>query len=176
MVSIHTGEGSVHMIIIAWHVIIMSILHTCAGLADRPTTEVNRVSRVHLYVFTVEVLNTACPNATGDLETTGNNHIAHPTLWEGTSHPILKFQEIPLVVHLLQVLIHMGVYLSPNVKGPILKIWEIQDQINRPSQSSRNTNYNYDYRELQRQPYGKVWWKIQPEVLTPCISTDPITK
>ena len=50
------------------------------GLTDRPTAEVNRVSRVCLYVSTVGVLNTAHPTATGDLGTTGNNHVAHPTL------------------------------------------------------------------------------------------------
>ena len=53
--------------------------HMCR-LVDRPTTEVNRVSRVHLYVPTVGVLKTTHPAATGDLGTTGNNHIAHPTL------------------------------------------------------------------------------------------------
>ena len=68
------------MITIAQHVIIMIMLHTCAGLTDRPTTKVNRVSRVHLYVSAVEVLSTVHPIATGDLGTTGNNHIAHLTL------------------------------------------------------------------------------------------------
>ena len=68
------------MIIIAQHVIIMIMLHTCAGLTDRPTAKVNRVSRIHLYVSTVEVLSTVCPIAIGDLGTTGNNHVAHPTL------------------------------------------------------------------------------------------------
>ena len=58
----------------------MIMLHTCAGLTDRPTTKVNRVSRVHLYVSTVEVLNTVHPIATGDLGTTGNNHIVYPIL------------------------------------------------------------------------------------------------
>ena len=53
----------------------MIILHTCAGLADRPTTKVNRVSRVHLYVSTVEVSNTVHPIAVGDLGTTGNNNM-----------------------------------------------------------------------------------------------------
>ena len=63
------------MIIIAQHVIIMIMLHTCVGLTDRPTTKVNKASRVHLYVSTVEVLNTAHPVAAGDLGTTGNNHM-----------------------------------------------------------------------------------------------------
>ena len=43
---------------------------------------------------------------------------------------------------------------SPNIKGPILKIWEILDQIT-DLQSSKHTNYNYDYRELQRQPHAR---------------------
>ena len=68
------------MIIIAQHVIIMITLHTCAGLTDRPTTKVYRVSRVHLYVSTVEVSSTVHPIAAGDLGTTGNNHVAHLTL------------------------------------------------------------------------------------------------
>ena len=58
----------------------MIILHTCAGLADRPTTKVNRVSRVHLYVSTVEVSNIFHPVAAEDLGTTGNNHVVHLTL------------------------------------------------------------------------------------------------
>ena len=102
---------------------------TCAGLTDRPTTKVNRISRVHLYVSTVELLSTVHPIATGDLGTTENNHVADVTLWEGTSHLILKFWEMPLVGQLLWVLIHMDDHLSPNFKGSILKIWKIPDQI-----------------------------------------------
>ena len=66
------------MIIIAQCVITMTMLHTCAGFTDRPTTtKVNKVSRVHKYVSTVEVLNTVHPTAAGDLGTTGNNHVVH---------------------------------------------------------------------------------------------------
>ena len=55
------------------------MLHTCAGLADRPpTTKVNRASGDHRYVSTVEALNTVHPTAVGDLGITGNNHMAHP--------------------------------------------------------------------------------------------------
>ena len=46
--SIHTGEGSAHMIIIAQHVIIMIMLHTCVGLTDRPTIKVNRTQFIQL--------------------------------------------------------------------------------------------------------------------------------
>ena len=106
----------------------MIMLHTCAGLTDRPTTKVNRVSKVHLYVSTVEVLNRVHPIAAEDLGTTGNNHIAHLTIWEGTSCPIPKFQEMPLVVQLPWVLIHMDIHLSPSIQGPILKFWVILDQ------------------------------------------------
>ena len=67
------------MIIIVQCVIITTMLHTCAGLADRPpTSKVNRVSRVHRYVSTVEALNTFHPTAVGDLGTIGNNHMVHP--------------------------------------------------------------------------------------------------
>ena len=52
----------------------------CAGLTDRPTTKLNRVRRVHLYVSTVEVSNTVCSIAAGDLGTIGNNHVAHPAI------------------------------------------------------------------------------------------------
>ena len=55
------------------------MLHTCAGLADRPpTTKVNRARGVHRYASTVEVLNTVHPTAVGDLGTIGNNHVVHP--------------------------------------------------------------------------------------------------
>ena len=68
------------MIIIVQHVITMTMLHTCVGLTDRPTTtKVNKVNRVHKYVSTVEVLNTAHTTATGDLGTTGNNDVVHLT-------------------------------------------------------------------------------------------------
>ena len=67
------------MIITVQHVIIMTMLHTCAGLTDRqPTTKVNRVSGVHKYVSTAEALNTVHPTAIGDLGTIGNNHVVHP--------------------------------------------------------------------------------------------------
>ena len=67
------------MIIIAQCVKTMTMLHTCVGPTDRPTTtQVNKISRVHKYVSTVEVLNTVHPTATGDLGTTGNNHVVHP--------------------------------------------------------------------------------------------------
>ena len=49
----------------------------------------------------------------------------------------------------------MGSHLSPNIKGPILKIWEILDQITDIHSLPKNTNYNYDYRELQRQPHAR---------------------
>ena len=40
--NIHTGEGNAHMIIIVQHVKIMTMLHTCVGLTDKPaTTKVN---------------------------------------------------------------------------------------------------------------------------------------
>ena len=66
------------MIIIVPHVIIMTMLHTCAGFTG--TTKVNKVSRVHTSVYTVEALNTVQLTAAGDRETTGNNHVVHPTL------------------------------------------------------------------------------------------------
>ena len=67
------------MIITAQCVITMTMLHTCAGSTDRPTTtQVNKVSRVHKYVSTMEVLNTVHPTAAGDLGTTENNCIVHP--------------------------------------------------------------------------------------------------
>ena len=66
------------MIIIVQCAIIMTMLHTCAGLADRPlTTKVNRVSRVHKYASTVEASNTVHQTAIGDIGTIGNNHIVH---------------------------------------------------------------------------------------------------
>ena len=68
------------MIIIALHVIITTMLHTCAGLTGKATTKVNKVSRVHLSVSTVGVPNTVLPIVIGDFGTTGNNHIVHPTL------------------------------------------------------------------------------------------------
>ena len=67
------------MIIIVQCVIIMTMLHTCAGLTDRlPTTKVNRVSRVHKYVYTAEAFNTVHPTAVGDLGAIGNNHMVRP--------------------------------------------------------------------------------------------------
>ena len=57
----------------------MTMLHTCAGLTDRPpTTKVNRARGVHRYASTVEALNIAHPTAVGDLGTIGNNHVVHP--------------------------------------------------------------------------------------------------
>ena len=67
------------MIIIVQHVKIMTMLHTCAGLIDKPpTTKVNRDRGVHRYVSTVGALNTVHPTAIGDLGTIGNNHMVHP--------------------------------------------------------------------------------------------------
>ena len=67
------------MIISAQHVKTMTMLHTCVGPTDSPTTtQVNKISRVHKYVSTVGVLNAVHPTATGDLETTGNNNVVHP--------------------------------------------------------------------------------------------------
>ena len=66
------------MILIVQHVKIMTMLHTCAGLADElPTTKVNRDRGVHRYVSTAEALNTVHPTAIGDLGTIGNNHVEH---------------------------------------------------------------------------------------------------
>ena len=66
------------MKIIVQHVKIMTMLHTCAKLTDKPpTTKVNRDRGVHRYVSTVEALNTVHPTAVGDLGTIGNNHMVH---------------------------------------------------------------------------------------------------
>ena len=117
------------MTIIAPHVIIMNMLHTCVGFTGTTRKKVNKASRVHSSASTVGASNTVLPTATGDLGTTGNNHMVHPTLSGRTSHPILKFWEMPLVIQLQKVLTHIDIHLSPNFKGPILKIWEIPDQI-----------------------------------------------
>ena len=67
------------MIITAQHVKIMTMLHTCARLTDKPpTTKVNRDRGVHRYASTMEALNTVHPTAVGDLGTIGNNHGVHP--------------------------------------------------------------------------------------------------
>ena len=63
------------MIITVQHVKTMTMLHTCAGLIDKPqTTKVNMARGVHRYV---EALSTAHPTALGDLGTIGNNHMVH---------------------------------------------------------------------------------------------------
>ena len=78
MANIHTGEGNAHMTIIVQHVKIMTMLHTCVGLADKPaTTKVNKAREVHRYTSTVEALNTVHLTAEGDLGTIGNNHMIH---------------------------------------------------------------------------------------------------
>ena len=66
------------MIITVQHAKIMTMLHTCAGLTDRPpTTKFNRARQVHRYASTMEALNTVHPTAIGDLGTIGNNHVVH---------------------------------------------------------------------------------------------------
>ena len=66
------------MIITVQHVKIMTMLHTCAGLIDKPqTTKINMARGVHRYASTLEALNTAHPTAIGDLGTIGNNHMVH---------------------------------------------------------------------------------------------------
>ena len=60
------------MIITVQHAKIMTMLHTCAGLTDRPPT-----TKVHRYASTMEALNTVHPTAIGDLGTIGNNHVVH---------------------------------------------------------------------------------------------------
>ena len=60
---------------------------------------------------------------------------------------------MPLEVHLLQVLTHLDIHFSPIIKGPIPKIQEIWDQIT--DLHSLITNYNYHYRETQRQPQAR---------------------
>ena len=118
----------------------------------------------------------AHPTAAGDLGTTGNNHVAHPTLCEGTSHPIPKFQEMPLVTHHLWVLIHMGVSPQSQYQRSNSEILGNLGPNNRPSQSSRHTNYNFDYRKLQRQPHARFDkrynWRYSPPIypLTPSLN------
>ena len=57
---------------------IMTMLHTCVGLADKPaTTKVNKAREVHRYASTVETLNAVHLTAKGDLGTIGNNHMIH---------------------------------------------------------------------------------------------------
>ena len=66
------------MIIIVQHVKIMTMLHTCVGLTDKPaTTKVNKAREVCRYASTVEALNTVHLTAKGDLGTIGNNHMIH---------------------------------------------------------------------------------------------------
>ena len=66
------------MTIIVQHVKIMTMLHTCVSLADKPaTTKVNKAREVHRYTSTVEALNTVHLTAEGDLGTIGNNHMIH---------------------------------------------------------------------------------------------------
>ena len=78
VVNIHTGEGNAHMTIFVQHVKIMTMLHTCVGLTDKPaTTKVNKARKVPRYPSTVEALNTVHLTAEGDLGTIGNNHMIH---------------------------------------------------------------------------------------------------
>ena len=78
MQHVFTLEKGVPVLTIIVHVKIMTMVHTCAGLIGEPqTTKVNRASRAHRYVYTVDALNTVHPTAVGDLGTTGNNHVVH---------------------------------------------------------------------------------------------------
>ena len=66
------------MTIIVQHVKTMTMLHTCAGLTDKPaTTKANKAREVCRYASTVEALNTVHLTAEGDLGTIGNNHMIH---------------------------------------------------------------------------------------------------
>ena len=78
VVNIHTGEGNAHTIIIVQLVKFMTMLHTCVGLADKPTTtKVNKAREVHRYASTVEALNTVHLTAKEVLGTIENNHMIH---------------------------------------------------------------------------------------------------
>ena len=91
--NIHTGEGNAHMTIIVQHVKIMTMLHTCVGLTDKPaTTKVNKAREVCRYASTVEASNTVHLTAKGDLGTIGNNHMIHLNPWGETNRLILMFQ------------------------------------------------------------------------------------
>ena len=69
VVSIHTGVEVAHMTIYAPHVIVMIMLHTCAG----PQVQ----NLVLLSVFIVAALTTGLEIAPINLGTTGNNQVEH---------------------------------------------------------------------------------------------------
>ena len=131
VVSIHTREGNAHMIIIA-HVITMIMLHTCAGLTDRPTTiKVNKVKQspqICVYCGSTEHSSSNCHRRPWD-----NREQPHSTpefLEERPTGLIPKFWEMLLVGQPLWVPIY-GVHPHsvPISKDPIPKFQEILDLI-----------------------------------------------
>ena len=79
VVNIHTGEGNACMTIIVQHIKIMTMLHTCVGLAQASqqqprSTRPEKSTDMHLLW---RALNTVHLTAEGDLGTIGNNHMIH---------------------------------------------------------------------------------------------------
>ena len=133
----------------------MITLHTCAGLTDRPTTEVNRVSRVHLYVSTV-----------GSIEHSSSN--CHRRPWDNREQPCSTPDSLrrnqPSNSKILGNATGSTSSMGANTHGhPPQSQYQRSNSKNlgnpgpnnRPSQSSRHTNYNFDYKEPQRQPHAR---------------------
>ena len=130
------------------------MLHTYAGPADRPTTtKVNRVSKVQqicVYCGSTEHRSSSCHRRPW-----GNREQPHstPDSLRRDQQANSKILEAPLVGHLLWVPLHWDTHRSSNITGPIPKNLGPNT---KTSPYYRNNNYNYDYRESQRQASFKV--------------------
>ena len=147
--SIHTGEGSAHMIITAQSVKTITMLHTCVGPADRPmTTQVNKISGAHKYVSTVEVLNYSSSNC-------------HRRPWDNREQPCSTADSLRRDQQAnsknLGNTTDRTAFMGANTQAHPPQSWSQRSNSENPrnmgpSNSSshyyRNNNHNYNYREL----------------------------
>ena len=142
------------MIIIVQHVIIMTILHTCAGLTDSPpTTKVNRASRSpQICVY--------C----GSIEHSSSNCCRRP--WDNREQPCstpksLRRDQQANAENLGNAMGRTAP-MSANTQGHPPQPQSQRSNAGTSANTGHNNrssqyyrNYNYDYRESQKQPHTR---------------------
>ena len=123
------------------------MLHTCAGLVDKPqTSKVNMARGVHRYASTVEVLSTAHPTAIGPWD-----NRQQPC---GTPKSLRKDQQAN--PKLLGIDAGKAAPTVANTQGHPPQLQSQRSNTGYDGKSSQYyRNYNYDYRESQRQPHAR---------------------
>ena len=154
----------------------MIMLHTCAGLTDRPTSRSQQGQQsllVCVYCGSIEHSSSNCcrrpwDNREQPWSTPNSLRRNQPSNSEILGNTTGNTSSMGANTHGCPPQSQYQRSNSKNLENP--------GPNNRPSQSSRHTNYNFAYREPQRQPHARFDKRYNQRYSPPIFPLTPLSK